>query len=112
MRDHERTGSDRVLLAGVALVISLTMNRFLLGAHVMGTVFPPRVDCMGQIRVANAQGRRRMAIALNRNLGFMLLGVWLILNGLIGIFSLAFAGLGVILSVLALAAGVLILVGK
>jgi hypothetical protein len=53
-----------------------------------------------------------MAIALNRNLGFMLLGVWLILNGLVGIFSLAFAGLGVILSILALAAGALIIVGK
>jgi hypothetical protein len=53
-----------------------------------------------------------MAIGLNKNLGFMLLGVWLVLNGLVGLFSLAFAGLGVILSVLALAAGALILVGK
>lgn len=53
-----------------------------------------------------------MALVLNKNLGMMLLGVWLVLTGLVGLFALTFAGLGVILGILALAAGILILIGK
>lgn len=47
-----------------------------------------------------------------KNLGTMLLGVWLILTGLIQLINLHFSGLGVIMSVLALVAGFLILVGR
>jgi hypothetical protein len=53
-----------------------------------------------------------MALSLNRNLGMMLLGIWLVLHGLVALFSLTFAGLGIILGILALAAGALILLGK
>ena len=53
-----------------------------------------------------------MPLVLNKNLGMMLLGIWLVLHGLVALFSLAFAGIGVILGVLALLAGLLILIGK
>ena len=53
-----------------------------------------------------------MALTLNKNLGMMLLGIWLVLQGLVGLFSLGFQGLGVISGILALAAGALILLGK
>lgn len=46
----------------------------------------------------------------NGNLGFLLLGIWLILTGLSAFLSLG--GLGVILALLAIAAGVLILMGR
>ena len=46
----------------------------------------------------------------NRNIGFLLLAIWLILTGLSAFVSLG--GLGVILSVLALAAGIFILIGR
>ena len=49
---------------------------------------------------------------LPKNLGLMLLGVWLILTGLIPLLSLSFSGLGTIMAVLAIAAGVLILMGR
>ena len=49
---------------------------------------------------------------LTRNLGMLLLGIWLILYGLIGLLGLSFSGLPVIMAILAIAAGVLILLGR
>jgi hypothetical protein len=44
-----------------------------------------------------------------KNLGMILLAVWLILAGLVPLLSLSFAGLSPVMNLLALAAGVLIL---
>ncbi len=49
---------------------------------------------------------------LTKNLGMLLLGIWLVMTGLIPILSLTFAGLGMIMGILAIAAGVLILLGR
>ena len=49
---------------------------------------------------------------ITRNLGMLLLAVWLILTGLVQLFGLSFTGIGVILGVLALAAGIVILIGR
>ena len=49
---------------------------------------------------------------LTRNIGMLLLAVWLILTGLVPLLSLSFSGLGTIMAILAVAAGVLILVGR
>jgi hypothetical protein len=46
-----------------------------------------------------------------KNLGTLLLGIWLILFGLAGYVPLV-ASLGIILNILAVAAGVLILMGR
>jgi hypothetical protein len=46
----------------------------------------------------------------NRNIGFLLLAIWLILTGLSAFISLG--GLGVILALLAIAAGIFILIGR
>ena len=51
-------------------------------------------------------------VRLTRNLGMLLLGIWLILSGLIALLSLSFQGLGTLMGVLALAAGALILAGR
>ncbi len=45
-----------------------------------------------------------------KNIGFLLLAIWLILTGLSAFVSMG--GLGTILSILALAAGVFILLGR
>ena len=47
-----------------------------------------------------------------RNFGILLLGIWLILSGLLPFLHLGFSGLGVIMQVLAIAAGVLLLLGR
>lgn len=56
--------------------------------------------------------RRALGFIGFENLGMLLLAIWLILTGLIGLLGLAFAGLGVIMALLALAAGILILLGR
>ena len=48
---------------------------------------------------------------ITKNIGFLLLAIWLILTGLT-VFIQAIAGLGTILSILAIAAGVFILLGR
>ena len=47
-----------------------------------------------------------------KNIGMLLLSIWLILYGLIALFSLSFSGLGIIMGILAIAAGIFILIGR
>lgn len=47
-----------------------------------------------------------------KNIGMLLLSIWLILYGLIALFSLSFNGLGIIMGLLAIAAGIFILIGR
>jgi hypothetical protein len=49
---------------------------------------------------------------LPKNLGMFLLCIWLILTGLIPLLNLSFLGLGTLMAILAIAAGVLILMGR
>lgn len=51
-----------------------------------------------------------MASAINRNLGMLLLGVWLILTGLSGMVALGLPAM--LMAVLALVAGILIIAGR
>jgi hypothetical protein len=51
-----------------------------------------------------------MAVRLTRNLGMLLLGVWLLLSGLAGLVALPIPA--VAMAVLALLAGILILLGR
>ena len=46
---------------------------------------------------------------LPKNLGRILLAIWLILTGLIPLFSLSFQGLPIVMAILAIVAGVLLL---
>ena len=47
---------------------------------------------------------------LTNNLGMLLLAIWLILTGLIGLTSISIPG--IIMAILALVAGILILIGR
>jgi hypothetical protein len=47
-----------------------------------------------------------------RNIGHLLLAIWLILEGLIPLLHFSFAGLSVVMAILAIAAGILILLGR
>ncbi len=49
---------------------------------------------------------------LAKNLGMLLLGIWLIATGLIPFLNLSFSGLGSVMAILAIAAGVLLLLGR
>jgi len=54
----------------------------------------------------------QMRTKITKNLGMLLLGVWLIATGLIALIGLTFQGLPLLMAILALAAGVLILIGR
>jgi len=47
-----------------------------------------------------------------KNIGMLLLGAWLIVHGLQGLVDFTFSGLDTIMGVVAIAAGVMILLGK
>jgi hypothetical protein len=47
-----------------------------------------------------------------KNIGMLLLSIWLILYGLIALFKLDFNGLPIIMGILAIAAGILLLLGR
>lgn len=47
-----------------------------------------------------------------KNIGMLLLGAWLIVHGLQGVVNFNFSGLDTILAIVAIAAGVMILLGK
>jgi hypothetical protein len=49
---------------------------------------------------------------LTRNIGMFLLAVWLVLTGLVPLLNLSFSGLGTVMAILAIAAGVLIALGR
>jgi hypothetical protein len=49
---------------------------------------------------------------ITHNIGFLLLAIWLILYGLIALLGLSFAGLPIIMALLAIAAGIFILLER
>jgi len=49
---------------------------------------------------------------ITRNLGMLLLAAWLVLTGLVPLLNLSFSGLGTLMAILAIAAGVLIALGR
>jgi len=53
-----------------------------------------------------------MRMNVTKNVGMLLLGIWLILSGLTALLGLSFSGFGMLMAILALAAGVLIVLGR
>ncbi len=53
-----------------------------------------------------------MAVHVTRNIGMLLLAIWLILTGLFPLLNITFAGFGTIMAILAILAGLLILIGR
>ncbi len=49
---------------------------------------------------------------LTKRIGMLLLGIWLILTGLIALLNFSFAGLGIIMAILVIAAGIFILLER
>jgi hypothetical protein len=49
---------------------------------------------------------------VTKNIGMLLLAIWLILTGLIPLLDLSFSGLGTVMAILAIASGVLIVIGR
>ncbi len=53
-----------------------------------------------------------MRLTVTRSTGMLLLGIWLILTGLVQVVSIPIPALGTLLALLAIVAGVFILLGR
>jgi hypothetical protein len=51
-------------------------------------------------------------VKVTKNLGMLLVAIWLVLTGLVPLMHLSFSGLGMLMSILAIAAGILLLIGR
>jgi hypothetical protein len=49
---------------------------------------------------------------VRKNLGLLLLGIWLVVHGLMQVVNFSFSGLGTVMAILAIVAGALIIVGR
>ena len=49
---------------------------------------------------------------MKKNVGLLLLGIWLVVHGLIQVVSFSFSGLSTVMAILAIVAGALIIVGR
>jgi hypothetical protein len=49
---------------------------------------------------------------LTKNLGMLLLGIWLVVTGLVQVFGISMPAMGTLLPLLAVVAGVFILLGR
>ena len=58
----------------------------------------------------NSQKREIMKIT--KNVGFLLLGVWLVITGLLNVVELPIPSIDILLSILAIASGAMIILGK
>ena len=56
--------------------------------------------------------RQGLKMKLARNLGMLLLAVWLIVTGLTPLLHLSFSGMSTVMAIVAVAAGALIAIGR
>jgi hypothetical protein len=49
---------------------------------------------------------------ITRNIGMLLLAVWLVVTGLVPLFNFSFSGLGTVMAILSIASGILIVLGR
>lgn len=49
---------------------------------------------------------------MRKNLGLLLLGIWLLLHGLITLVDFSFSGLSTVMGIIAIVAGALIILGR
>jgi hypothetical protein len=64
------------------------------------------------VHLKRVPSHRSLSMKMTKNLGMLLLGVWLIITGLIPLLNLSFSGLGTLMAIVATAAGALILAGR
>ena len=62
--------------------------------------------------VARQLAKKRNQMNFTKNLGMLVLAIYLIIIGITGVFGVSLGGASILLPILALIAGILILIGK
>ncbi len=103
MKIDKRLGE--VLLA-VWLILSALLSLLSISFTGSGVVLGLLALAAGVLLLSGARLKFKNSLAL------LLLGIWLILEGLVMLLALSFSGLGIVRGVLALAAGILLLLKR
>ena len=96
-----------IILLSIWLILSGLLPLLNITFPASGTVLALLAIAAGVLLLLPLRGTR-----LSRNLGMLLLGIWLILTGLLPLLSLTFPASGTVLALLAVAAGVLLLIRR
>ena len=94
------------LLPGIWLLATGLIGLINLSFMSMGLIMAVLAIAAGAAMLLTLEGR-----AAN-NIGVILAGGWFLLTGLFSLISFSFSGLGLVMSLLAIAAGILLLLGK
>ena len=94
------------LLPGIWLLATGLIGLINLSFMSMGLIMAVLAIAAGAAMLLTLEGS-----AMN-NIGVILAGAWFLLTGLLSLISFSFSGLGLVMSLLAIAAGVLLLLGK
>jgi hypothetical protein len=100
-----------LILLAVWLILTGLLPLLSLNIPAIGTIMAVLALAAGVLILMNNLKMGRGA-GLPANLGYLLLAIWLILTGLLPLLNLNFAGIGTILAILAIAAGVLLLLRR
>jgi hypothetical protein len=63
-------------------------------------------------KTLNSFAERSLTMNLPKNLGILLLGIWLIIHGLMQLLSISFSGLGVLMAIFAVIIGILLIMKR
>lgn len=96
-----------MILLAVWLIVTGLVSLIGFSFTGLGPILAILAIAAGAVLIFNLGGK-----GFSRNLGFLLLGIWLILEGLIPLLSLSFGGLSLLRALLAVAAGALILLRR
>jgi hypothetical protein len=95
------------ILLGIWLALTGLVSLTGLSFNGLGTILALLALAAGILLLIEGRGRR-----LTHNLGVLLLAIWLILTGAIALLGLSFPAAGTIAAILAIAAGVLLLLRR
>ncbi len=97
-----------LLLTGLIALFNLSFN----GLELIMALLALAAGAIILLQAFNLLNALKIAGGNKRSLGMILLGIWLVLTGLVDLVDFSVGGLGVIMGLLALLAGVLILLGR
>ena len=102
-----------MLLAIVLIVLVLWLLGLIGNFTFGGAIHLLLVIALVALVLSAGTGRGRLGrLRLNANLGVLLAGVWFLLTGLLQLFNFSFEGQGLVLAVLALVAGLLMVLAR
>ena len=96
-----------LILLAVWLILNTLVSLFGLSFNGLDIVLAILAISAGVAIIFNLRGG-----SLSGSLGMILLGLWLLMKGLIPLLNFSFNGLDLVMAILALAAGVLILIKR